>query len=136
MRRIYTTKSRSANPDMTPMLDIVFIMLIFFIVTASFIRETALIVNFPKGNPPGPLPSDAPISFQVDGSSRILHGGRLIDHWSIGSIVRKERTERPEAPVVITTHRDAHTRQFIRIHDEAVKAGMERGRIAVVVSSE
>ncbi|NVJ97942.1 MAG: biopolymer transporter ExbD [Alphaproteobacteria bacterium] len=121
---------------MTSMLDIVFIMLIFFIVTASFVSEKGLQMNFPGKPPAGPPSPNEPIGFQVDANNHIFHAGRLIDPWSIEPIIKREHTERPEAPVVVSTHKDAHTRQFIRIYDEALKAGMGRDRIAVVVSSE
>ncbi|NVJ70338.1 MAG: biopolymer transporter ExbD [Alphaproteobacteria bacterium] len=135
MKRTHHTKAM-AKADLTPMLDMVFIMLIFFIVTASFTLEKGLFVTFSKNQGPNIERPDAPIGFQIDSSNRIFHAGRLIDHWSIEAIVKREHTERPKAPVVIETHENAHTRQVVRIYDEAKKAGIADGTIAVVVSAE
>ena len=133
--RTQTRSRAAAKADMTPMLDIVFIMLIFFIVTASFIREDGLMVNLQQPQK-GPKSPTEPIGFQVDASSRIFHAGRLIDHWSIEAIVKQEHTARPDAPVVVETDPNAAMGQFIRIHDEAMKAGMPRDKVAIVVRSE
>ncbi|WP_286830272.1 MULTISPECIES: ExbD/TolR family protein [Kordiimonas] len=133
--RTQTRTRTAARADMTPMLDIVFIMLIFFIVTASFIREDGLSVNFQKPQP-GPKSPTEPIGFSVDAQSRIFHAGRLIDHWSIEAIIKQEHTARPEAPVVVETDPNAAMGRYIRIHDEAVKAGMPRDKVAIVVRSE
>jgi len=124
-----------ARPDMTPMLDIVFIMLIFFIVTASFVREHGIEPNFQKPRT-GPVSPVEPIGFSVDAQSRIHHAGRLIDHWSIEAIIKEGHTARPDAPVLVETHKDAAMGRFIRIHDEAVKAGMPAGKVAIVVRPE
>ncbi|MEW6983033.1 ExbD/TolR family protein, partial [Colwelliaceae bacterium 6471] len=58
-RRKFQSDARESEVDMTPMLDIVFILLIFFIVTTSFVREEGLLVNRPKANN-NPV-SDAPM---------------------------------------------------------------------------
>ena len=49
-RKKLRAESNNAEADMTPMLDIVFILLIFFIVTTSFVKEEGLMVNRPKLN--------------------------------------------------------------------------------------
>ncbi|TNE63225.1 MAG: biopolymer transporter ExbD [Alphaproteobacteria bacterium] len=125
-------RATSATADMTAMLDVVFILLIFFIVTASFVKETGLVPNMSK--PMKGLPArNEPIAFQVDANNRLFHLGRLIDPWSIEPIVRAENAARPEAPVVIETDRNAHTRMMVRIYDEALKAGIAPNKVAVVV---
>ncbi|WP_417459834.1 ExbD/TolR family protein [Kordiimonas sp.] len=131
MRPIRTKTGAQAKADMTPMLDIVFIMLIFFIVTATFMRETGIRPNMPQGSSPkSPL---EPIAFQIDAENRIFYAGRLIDPWLVEPIIKGESVLRPKAPVVISINPGAHTGAFVRLHDEARKAGMPNERIAVLI---
>lgn len=123
------------EPDMTPMLDIVFIMLIFFIVTASFVKEAGILPSFPQGNAPKAEENPA-ISFQVDAANRLFHDGRLIDFWSVEGIIKQAHTEKPKAPVVIAMDHSAHTRHMVRLYDEAVGAGIARNKIAVLIRNE
>jgi biopolymer transport protein ExbD len=122
-----------AGVDMTPMLDIVFIMLIFFIVTASFVKETGLVVNRPLGSPPVTLPKDpTSIAFQIDANSRYFYDGHLIDNWGAEAIIKQRHTESPELPVVIKLESGARHGSMVRLYDIARKAGMPRGSVAVV----
>lgn len=124
-----------SGPDMTPMLDIVFIMLIFFIVTASFARERGILPNFPNGGTP-PAKENPAIRFQVDAANRLFHDGRLIDFWSVEGIIKQAHTQRPDTPVVINMDHSAHTRHMVRLYDEAVSAGIARNKIAVLIRNE
>ncbi|GHF16903.1 biopolymer transporter ExbD [Kordiimonas sediminis] len=131
--RKFSKGEEEAEVNMTPMLDIVFIMLIFFIVTASFVRESGIDVNKPEdqNGPPPPPPEDdkRAIAFVIDDSNRIRHDFRTIDISAVSSIIKKESVERPEAPVVIQTSEAAHTGLALRIYDEAQAIGIPRDKI-------
>ena len=73
-KKKHTSSDDEAQIDMTPMLDIVFIMLIFFIVTTSFAKEKGLDVNRPKDNNESKQPSKA-LSIQIDDAG-------VINEWS------------------------------------------------------
>jgi biopolymer transport protein ExbD len=133
MARTYARARTDAKPDMTPMLDIVFIMLIFFIVTASFVRESGIVPTMPKSTPTAVKAPDAPIAFIVTAANDILHDGRLIDPWMAEAIIREESTARPKAPVAIKADKDSNTGIWVRLHGLASKAGFTRDRIAVLV---
>jgi len=77
-RKKHTSAGDEAEIDMTPMLDIVFIMLIFFIVTTSFVKEKGLDVNRPKDNNESNQPSKA-LSIQIDELGVIRMNGREVD---------------------------------------------------------
>ncbi len=75
--------------DMTPMLDIVFIMLIFFIVTASFLKDRGLPLNIPEDNPPT-TDEKVSIVLQVTETNEILFGSRIIDFRAIGANLKRK----------------------------------------------
>ena len=131
--RKFSKGEDEAEVNMTPMLDIVFIMLIFFIVTASFVRESGIEVNKPEDTnapPPDNVDEDKrAIAFIIDNNNRITHDFRSIDISAVSSIIKKESVERPEAPVVIQTAEGAHTGVAIRIYDAAQEIGIAREKI-------
>jgi len=82
-----------AEINITPMLDIVFIMLIFFIVTTSFVREQGLEVSRPSNTPPKEIKQNrGPIVVRIDSASLISIKGRLLEPRAISSV--KERKNR------------------------------------------
>jgi len=125
-----TKQGEKADVDLTPMLDIVFIMLIFFIITASFIHEQGLQVNHP--HPKGLPPTEGnAIGFQIDAHNRLFHAGRHVDIWAAEAIIKQKSAEDPKAPVVMSVEEGAHIKTVIRLYDGALKNGIPRGRVAV-----
>lgn len=111
--------------DLTPMLDVVFIMLIFFIVTASFVNETGLNVDRPPtSDQPPPDSENTNIVFRVSESNDITLEGRRIDIRSVRANVERLHAEKPEAKVVINSHPKAKTEVFVMISDQAREAGV------------
>ena len=133
MARTLSRAQADTKPDMTPMLDIVFILLIFFIVTATFVRESGILPNLPKGSPPRVKAPDAPIAFIIDAANDIHYEGRLVDPWMAEAILKEESTARPKAPVAIKADKDSHTGIWVRLHGLAGKTGFTNDRIAVLV---
>ena len=111
--------------DMTPMLDVVFIMLIFFIVTASFVNESGLGVSRPPtSDQPPPDSLNTNIVFRVSESNEITLDRRRIDIRSVRANVERLHAEKPEAKVVISSHPKANTEIFVKISDQAREAGV------------
>jgi len=111
--------------DLTPMLDVVFIMLIFFIVTASFVNETGLNVDRPPtSDQPPPDSENTNIVFRISESNDITLEGRRIDIRSVRANVERLHAEKPEAKVVINSHPKAKTEVFVMISDQAREAGV------------
>jgi len=108
--------------DLTPMLDVVFIMLIFFIVTATFVKEIGLDVNAPDKNQ---APKDADkqsIVVQITSRDRIRMRGRDIDFRAVRANIERLHAENPEAPVVIQPHPESTTNTMIHVMDSARQA--------------
>jgi biopolymer transport protein ExbD len=111
--------------DLTPMLDVVFIMLIFFIVTASFVNEIGLDINRPPtSDQPPPDSKNTNIVFRVSESNEIKLEGRRIDVRSVRANVERLHAEKPEAKVVINAHPKAKTETYVLISDQAREAGV------------
>ncbi len=124
MRRL---RSRDANEEnkinLTPMLDVVFIMLIFFIVTATFVKEVGLDVNQPEDNKPKTLdPDKKSIVVRITSRDRIIISQRDVDMRSVRANIERLHAENPEAPVVIQPHADATTETIIHVIDSAQQA--------------
>ena len=130
MRRIHTAGAPS--PDMTPMMDIVFIMLIFFIVTASFIRESGVEPNYPKGTPPRVPENKSAIGFLITAQNQLMYEGYRVDIWRAEAIIKQRHVETPELPVVIKLLEGAKHGQMIRLYDAAFKAGVPGKQIAIL----
>lgn len=110
--------------DLTPMLDVVFIMLIFFIVTATFINETAIDVQRPPTTEEPPDEDNKNIVFQVGPNGNIILQGRNIDVRSVRANVERLRAENPQAKVIIAAAPEAKSSIYIKIADQAREAGI------------
>lgn len=111
--------------DLTPMLDVVFIMLIFFIVTASFVKESGIDVSRPPTtDQPPPDADNKNIVFFVTETGEIMLDGRRIDIRSVRANVERIHAENPEAKVVISASPKAKTEVFVEISDQAREAGV------------
>jgi len=126
MRGRRTTRRAEADVDLTPMLDVVFILLIFFIVTSTFIQEKALGIEPPP--PPGPVPeiSVQSILVLVDQDSLIRVNGRLTDISGVRANIERLRAENPEAALLIQLHPQARSGIILSIRDAAYSAQMAK----------
>jgi biopolymer transport protein ExbD len=125
MRGRRTRKAESADVDLTPMLDVVFILLIFFIVTSTFAREEAIGLEPPP--PPAPDKEDQPqvpaILILVDEANLIYVNGRVSDISSVRANIERVVAESPNSAVIIQAHPKAKSGIVVKIRDEAYNAG-------------
>jgi biopolymer transport protein ExbD len=111
--------------NLTPMLDVVFIMLIFFIVTATFVKEVGIDVNQPDQDKPKTIdPDKKSIVVRISNRDRITIAQREVDWRSVRANIERLHAEAPEAPVVIQAHPESSTEALIHIMDEARMAGV------------
>ena len=111
--------------NLTPMLDVVFIMLIFFIVTATFVKEVGLDVNQPDEDKPKTVdPNKKSIVVKITKRDRIQIAKRDIDRRAVRANIERLHAENPEAPVIIQPHPDSTTDLMIHIMDSARQAGV------------
>ncbi len=115
-----------ADIDLTPMLDVVFIMLIFFIVTASFVNELGINVNKPDvpENQPPPETDKADILVQVSGNNDIYMDGRRVDVRSVRSIIARMYAENPKASVIVKADVNSDAGTYVAIADAARSANV------------
>lgn len=116
--------------DLTPMLDVVFIMLIFFIVTATFVKEIGLDVNSPDKNQNVKDADKQSIVVQITNRDRIRIRGRDIDIRAVRANIERLHAENPDAPVVVQPHPDSTTETMIHVMDSARQAGVYSVSIA------
>ncbi|MDC2964201.1 biopolymer transporter ExbD [Gammaproteobacteria bacterium] len=131
MRRVLGLQQKEEGEiDLTPMLDVVFIMLIFFIVTATFVKEMGLDVNTPDKNQNVKDADKQSIVVQVTSRDRIRIRGRDIDFRAVRANIERLHAENPEAPVVIQPHPESKTEIMIHVMDSARQAGVFNVSIA------
>ncbi len=126
MRRLRARdEERESKINLTPMLDVVFIMLIFFIVTATFVKEIGLDVNQPEDDTVQPVdPDKRSIVVRITSHDRILIAKRTVDIRSVRANIERLHAENPEAPVIIQPHPESTTETMIHIMDSARQAGV------------
>lgn len=122
MRKHSRKNQEEAAIDMTPMLDIVFIMLIFFIVTASFLKEAGIEVNRPDGATGEPQ-DKANIMIAVTAEDEIWMEKRRIDVRAVRANVERLKAENPEGSIVIQADVESTTGIVAEIMDSLNQAG-------------
>lgn len=112
-----SNNDEDADIDITPMLDVVFIMLIFFIVTASFVKESAIDLNKPPQSEEPPDSEVKPIVVEVTDLSEIKIQNRLVDPRAVKPTIVRLRAESPESGVVVRVDPEAKTKAIIEAVD-------------------
>ena len=134
MKRKQRGSTDEADIDMTPMLDVTFIMLIFFIVTTSFAKEFGIDVNRPTASNQQTVKSSQVIGIQLSENGEIVMNNRVIDIAAVRANVETMRAAKPDAAVIIATARAASTGMLVRVIDQAREAGATN--ISVAATSE
>ncbi len=110
--------------NLTPMLDVVFIMLIFFIVTASFVRESGLDVNQPESTRTPDRSDDSNILIAISPDDEILIDSRSVDPRAVRANVERLRAENPDGALVIQASRRSTNKRLVQVMDAARQAGV------------
>ncbi|NGP54209.1 biopolymer transporter ExbD [Thioalkalivibrio sp. XN8] len=109
--------------NITPMLDVVFIMLIFFIVTASFVKEAGIDVNKPEAATSEPK-DKANILIAIDANDKIWIDRRQVDARAVRANIERLHAENPQGTVVIQADKDSRTEVLLGVMDSARMAGV------------
>lgn len=132
-RRDYIPAEEENEINMTPMLDVVFIMLIFFIVTTSFVKESGVSVNRPtaasakvvqKGN----------IIVAIKPDGEIWIDKRPIDLRAVKANIQRLFAQNPQSSVVIVSDKEAKTGILVKVMDRIRQAGVRNVSIAAEVN--
>ena len=123
MRRRLRRGDDEAQINITPMLDIVFIMLIFFIVTTSFVKEFGVDVNRPSSAPVEEQRQSEVIAVRIDQNDQIFIEDRLVDVRAVRANIESGLAVQPDAAVVVIADRLADAGLLVRVVDQARVAG-------------
>ena len=125
MRRILgnTDSDSEASVDITPMLDVVFIMLIFFIVTATFVKESGIDVNRPQAQT-AVVKEKANILIAIDASNKVWINRREVDLRAVRPNIERLHAENPKGTVVIQADRDSTNEVLVQVMDASRLAGV------------
>ena len=114
-----------AELDMTPMLDVVFIMLIFFIVTTSFVKESGVSVSSPQAQTASQQ-ENVNIFIAITAGGEVWVDRRPVDPRSVRAIVARLHADNPEGSVIIQADEDAATGMLVEVMDQVRLAGVEK----------
>ena len=109
--------------NLTPMLDVVFILLIFFIVTANFIKEPGLEVNRPDAET-STIQENAAILIAIGNNDDIWIDGRRVDVRQVKANVTKLLADNPQGSVVIQADEQASADAIIKVMDQSRESGV------------
>ncbi|MGM0702124.1 MAG: ExbD/TolR family protein [Pseudomonadota bacterium] len=126
-RRLGANSDESSEVNLTPMLDVVFIMLIFFIVTTSFIKESGVEIDRPESNAASPRP-DAQVMVAITPEGAVWVDGEAVDAHRVGG--RVADLVSGDGGVVIQADREATTGLLIEVMDRIREAGVEQVAVA------
>ena len=125
MRKIAKQREEEgAEIDLTPMLDVVFIMLIFFIVVASFIKEAGVEINRPDDNQQTDPNDSLSVLVEVAADNQIWMENRRVDIRAVRANIQRMLAEDPEAPVTIKVEKGAEAGIVVDVADAAREAGV------------
>ncbi len=131
MRRKRHTDSDDAvaDIDMTPMMDIVFIMLIFFIVTTSFVKESGIEVNRPSAET-AEQQKRGNIIVALKSNNEIWIDKRTVEVHQVRAHIERLRAEQPEGTVIISADKASSTGKLVEVMDQIRAAGVRDAAIA------
>jgi len=130
-RSVRSRRALTAQTEiqMTPLIDMVFILLIFFVVTTSFVSETGLDIRRPQSRSSETLPRDnIPVAIGADG--RITVEGRRVALLSIRPFIQKRLRMQPGLAVVLVADKAVSVDRVVRVMDEIRAAGINEVALA------
>ena len=116
-------KGRGQIINVTSLIDVMFLLLIFFIVTASFVKESGIDVNKPEGKT-AQAKEQANILIAIDSEGAIWIDRRQVDPRAVRANIERLHAENPQGTVVIQADRDARTGVLVQVMDAARQAGV------------
>jgi len=123
LSQVLQEQEEAEEINMTPMLDVVFILLIFFIVTASFVKEAGIEVNRPEAAT-AVKKERANILVAISDKGEIWINKRRVDVRAVQANIERLKAENPQGTVVIQADQKATTDVLIKVMDSARAAGV------------
>jgi biopolymer transport protein ExbD len=132
MRRKRAPRTDDTTVDLTPMLDVVFILLIFFIVTASFVKEAGLEVNRQYASSAEPQDTGN-VLIAISPEGDVWIDKRRVDVRAVRANIERLHAENPQGAVVVQADKDSKNGVLVQVLDAARQAGVENVSIAAEV---
>lgn len=126
-------KIDEAEINIAPMLDIIFILLIFFIVTTSFVKESGIDMSRPSNAPPKTEKISEVIFVKIDASDQIFIKDRLTYIRAVRANIESALATSAESPVVVAAARESDAGVLVRVVDQARVAGAVRVSLVALV---
>ena len=124
MRRRQNRRKSESEVNLTPMLDVVFIMLIFFIVTASFVKESGIEISRP-GASTAVRKEKGNILIAISANDQIWMNRRQVDPRALRANIERMHAENPQGAVIIQADKEAKTGLLVQVMDAARGAGVK-----------
>ncbi len=129
MRRRRDRRKSESEVNLTPMLDVVFIMLIFFIVTASFVKESGIEISRP-GASTAVRKEKGNILIAISANDQIWMNRRQVDPRALRANIERMHAENPQGAVIIQADKEAKTGLLVKVMDAARAAGVKSVSLA------
>ena len=117
--------------NMAPLIDMIFILLIFFLVTTSFSRESGVELKKPK---PAPIQPDVKrktnVTVEIGHDNRVFIEGRVYDVRTVRAYMEQFLLDAPKGTVVIATDKDSFIGRVIQVMDQCKLAGVKNVSVA------
>jgi biopolymer transport protein ExbD len=132
VRRRRAKKDVASEVNLTPMLDVVFIMLIFFIVTASFVKEAGIDVTRPRAST-ATRKERGNILIAITANDQIWMDRRQVDPRALRANIERLHAENPQGSVVIQADTDSKNGLLVQVMDAARASGVSSVSLAAEV---
>ena len=128
-RRFSNPSQETEEINLSPLIDMVFILLIFFIVTTVFVEETGIDVNKPEAASAVDLEKKS-ILIALTPKGEVVYGGRDIGVNGVRGLVQRLTREDPDMPGILQADQAVRTRRLVRVIDEAKLGGAQSVNIS------
>lgn len=128
-RRSITENEELTEINISPLIDMVFILLIFFIVTTVFVEETGVDINRPDAVSAQQLEKNS-ILIAVTAKNQVVYGKREIGVTGVRALVKRLTTQEPEMPVIVQADEGSLTGTLVRVVDESKLGGARKVNVA------
>lgn len=129
VRQSLRRNNKTESVNMAPLIDLVFLLLIFFMVTTSFVKETGIDIERPAAST-AVLKEKGNILIGVSRDGQIYLDRKQIDVRSVRAHIERCLAENPEGTVIIVGDRNSHTGVVVQVMDQCRLAGAKNVSIA------
>lgn len=119
---------KGVEVNMSPLIDCVFLLLIFFIVTTVFVEETGVEIQKPQAASSSQMEKSS-VMIAITAQGEIVFGGRSIPLQSVRGLVKRQLTD-PNTPVLLLADDSVPTGLLVQVLDECKLAGAQRVSVA------